>query len=302
MPYVPPNNMGSSSPGEENESPRRTYRRRRQLNVTGIKSFIVFFVGAITALIGGLTGMSAQVIFAPMLTWMLGFAPEKAQGTAMSYAAWAASAAVAGAYVAGGTPAGYVLAGVSLALGAVLGAILTAPIAKKLQGNVWRRTFQTLGIAITMAVVVQVSHSSGLFMGRPNLQEWHSPPWMLLIGLVVGTATTIMGLTSGTLLVPALYFLSGLRAAHSNYAAPAVALSVLVVALTSALPAATYGKRGLVDIMYRTPVVLAAIAGGFCGGLLLTHVMERVVIVFSAVVAMFLCARELSRLAYADKE
>ena len=151
-------------------------------------------------------------------------------------------------------------------------------------------------------VVVQVSHSSGLFMGRPNLQEWHSPLWMLLIGLVVGAATTVMGLTSGTLLVPALYFLSGMRGGHGNYAAPAVALSVLVVALTSTLPAAAYGKRGLVDVMYRTPVVLAAIAGGFCGGLLLTHVMERVVIVFSAVVAMFLCARELSRLAYADKE
>ena len=111
-----------------------------------------------------------------------------------------------------------------------------------------------------------------------------------------------MGLTSGTLLVPALYFLSGIRAAHGNYAAPAVALSVLVIALASALPAAAYSKRGLVDTIYRTPVVFAAIAGGFCGGLLLTHVMERVVIVFSAVVAMFLCARELSRLAYADRE
>ena len=119
MSYMPPTHRGSTS-GEENETPRNPYRRRRQLNVAGIKSFIVFVVGTITALIGGVTGMSAQVIFAPMLTWMLGFAPEKAQGTAMCYAAWAASAASAGAYVAGGTPTGYVLAGVSLALGASL--------------------------------------------------------------------------------------------------------------------------------------------------------------------------------------
>ena len=100
MPSDLPDNTGTPFSG--GEPPRNPYRRqRRQLNVSGIKSFIVFVVGAITSLIGGLTGMSAQVIFAPMLTWMLGFAPEKAQGTAMSFAAWAAAAAAAGAYIAG---------------------------------------------------------------------------------------------------------------------------------------------------------------------------------------------------------
>ena len=87
--------------------------------------------GAITALFGGLTGLGAQAAFAPMLTWMLGFAPEKAQGTAMYFGAWAAAAAVAGAYVGGAAPSGFVLSGTMLVIGAVLGAILSVRAAQK---------------------------------------------------------------------------------------------------------------------------------------------------------------------------
>lgn len=253
------------------------------------------------AMIGGLTGLGAQVMFAPMLIWMLGYADDKAQGTAMCFAAWTAFAAIAGAYIVGAMPPAFILYGLLLATGAIIGAILTAGLAAKLKGTNSRRTSQSIGIMLTLAVIVQVAHSSTMFAGRPNLTEWNSPLAILMIGTVVGACTQLLGLTSGALLVPALYFFSGLKNADGNHAVPAVILSIMVIAIASLLPALAYARRGLVDGVYRTPIITAGLIGGFGGGLLSGRLTEHAVIIASAVIAMFLCARELSRLVFSTK-
>ena len=297
------NDAGGNDADRRDKGVYNPYRRRagRKLNVSGIKSVIVFVVGLLTALVGGLTGLGAQAAFAPMLMWMLGFAPEKAQGTAMSFGAWAAFAGALGAYAGGAAPANYLLRGAFLVVGAIAGALLTGGVARKMLNSTWRRASQGIGVALGMIVVVQVAHTSGLFAARPNLAEWQSLPALLLLGLGAGAVTQFLGLTSGALLVPVLYFGTGLHASNGSYAAPAVSLSLLAIALASALPAFAYSKRGLVDTVYQTPMVAAGVLGGFSGGLLLSHVQGRVVIMLSAIVAMFLCAREISRLAFASE-
>ena len=287
---------------DEDRAPRRRPARRRPLNVSGIKTVIVFAVGWITALVSGITGLGAQSAYAPMLTWMLGFAPDKAQGTALNFAAWTALAAVLGAYAAGAMPAHFIVSGLVLVIGAIVGALLAAPVVRKLQGQGWRRTFQSIGIALMMAVIVQVSHTSSLLAGKPNIAEWQSPGLLLLLGVGVGAATQVLGVAGGTLLVPALYFFSGLRSVSSgasvlgNHAAPAVGLSLFVIALASTLPAMAYNRKGLVDDSLRTPIIVAGLLGGFCGGWILPSITARVVMVVSAFIAMFLCARELARM------
>ncbi len=274
--------------------------RRRPLNIGKLKATIVFVIGWITALVSGITGLGAQAAYAPMLTWMLGYAPDKAQGTALNFAAWTAVAGVLAAYAAGAMPTGFILSGVMLLIGAVIGAIVAAPVARKLQGQGWRRMSASIGIALMLAVIVQASHSGGLFTGRPNIAEWHTPGLLLLLGLASGVATQVLGLGGGTLLVPALYFFSGIRVVTINgainQAAPAVGLSLFVIALASALPAMAYNRKGLVDTALRTEIIAAGLIGGFCGGWLLVSVTARVVIMVSAVIAMFLCARELARM------
>ena len=274
----------------------RRSARRRPLNVGKIKATIVFGVGWITALFSGLTGLGAQAAYAPMLTWMLGYAPEKAQGTALNYGAWTAGAAVMGAMAAGAMPSGFVLSGVMLLIGAIVGAIVAVPLAKQLQGQGWKRLFQSIGIALMLVVIVQTSHTGSLYTGRPNLAEWNSPGLLLLLGLGVGAATQVLGLAGGTLLVPALYLFSGIRNGNNNQAAPAVGLSLFVIALASALPALAYNRKGLVDDTLRTEIIAAGLLGGFCGGWLLPNVLARFVIMMSAAIAMFLCARELARM------
>ena len=299
MTLQPQNRPSDNKDG--NYDPRGKGSRRR-LDVDAIKSFIIFVTGACTALIGGLTGLGAQLMFAPMLTWMLGYAEDKAQGTAMSFAAWTALAATAGVYMAGALPVQFLLYGLLLTFGAVVGATLTAGVAKKMQSAHWRRTSQGIGMMLTLAVIVQAAHSSGMFVSKPNIMEWHSPLSLFMISVVVGACTQILGLTSGTLLVPALYFFTGLKTHDGNHATPAVALSIMVIALASVLPAVAYTRRGLVDTVHRFPILAAGSVGGFCAGMLAGRLMERAVIISSAVIAMFLCARELSRLASTPNE
>ncbi|HZP81993.1 MAG TPA: TSUP family transporter [Chthonomonadaceae bacterium] len=264
-------------------------RRRKPLNLTAIKSGIVFCVALVTAVGSALSGLGAQVAFAPMLTWMLGFAADKALATALRYAAFTAFAAVVGAFVAKVTPTAFVQRGLLLVIAATAGAILAAPFSVKPGMVAQRRLFQSLGVLLTLFTIVHTARLTAWDV--PHFAVWNSSLALAGLGFVVGALTQVMGLASGTLLIPALTFLAAFKAKE------AVALSLLVVALASALPAWSYARRGLADATYGNWAVLGGIVGGFAGGLLLAKVTDSFVLLFFAVIAMFLCGRELARMA-----
>ena len=302
----------------ESPQPRPGARRRRKpLNITGIKSIIVFISGCATAVGGALTGLGSQVAFAPMLTWMLGFGAEKAQATALRYAAVAAAAGVFGAYAAHQMsmdpnaagivrsettptqfwPLGLLIGGLLIFVGATIGAVLTARFAPKPYQVGKRRIFQTIGVGVGLFVITQVRLIAVTSTyGEAHYALWHSFPhyaWpaLLLLGALVGGMTQVLGLSSGVLMVPALYFLGGYTAAQ------AATLSLLVVVLASLLPAWSYSRRGLVDATYSLPAALGGLFGGLLGGLTLAHLSAKFILGLFAVIVMFLSARELSRMA-----
>jgi uncharacterized membrane protein YfcA len=277
--------------------PVRT-RARRPLNLTRVKSVIVFFAGGLTALGSALTGLGAQVAFAPMLTWMLGFGPEKAAATAWRYAAAAALAAVVGVCVATRVTMQayrlpdvipvYLLHGALLFLGATIGALLAAPLAQDRAPRGRRQLFQFVGILVTLFVILQTTRQS--WLNATHFTAWNVWWQLALLGLAVGALTQALGLASGILMVPALIYFGGFTASQS------IALSLLVITLASALPAWTYTRQGLADTTYGNAALLGGILGGFGGGLLLAHLPEKVLLYLFAVIAMFLCGRELARL------
>jgi uncharacterized membrane protein YfcA len=272
-------------------------KRGKKLNLGAIKANIVFGVGLITAVVGGLTGLGTQVALAPMLTWMLGFSAEKAQATAIRFAAIAAIAAVAGALFRASIPALYLARGLALFVGAFAGAIVTASPARRLQTVGARRVTQTLGIMVMLAVIGQAGRASQFSL--PNFAHWDTPGALFGLGVVVGALTQLLSLPGGALMVPALYLFGGFAPVH------AITLSLLVVALASVLPAMSYSRRGLADDRYLFSTTLSAVLGGALGGCLLppqgAHDLfhYRILIMVSAAIAMFLCGRELSRLATA---
>lgn len=277
-----------------------TPKRRRTLNITAIKCVIVACVGLVTAVGSAVSGVGAQVGFAPMLTWMLGLGAEKAQATALRFAVLAAAAAALGAYVertmhpaAMHLPMGagtYVAAAFAIAVAATIGAVFAAPVARRFSSSTARRLFQVLGVWIGLIVLVNTARHGGMW--NTVVRSPISFGWLPLIGFAVGGLTQVTSLAGGVLLVPALIYVGGLPAPQ------AAAISMLVIALAGALPAVSYASKGLVDPLYGLWAAGGGVVGGFCGGALLPFFSDRGVSVVFGLVAMFLSARELARISF----
>jgi uncharacterized membrane protein YfcA len=159
---------------------------------------------------------------------------------------------------------------------------------------------QSVGIVVATFVVIEAIHLSAVTRSSVHYAYWDSWWQMGLLGLVTGALSQATGLAGGVLLVPALFFLTGvhengtMRGLTSN---EAVALSLLVVFCACLLPSWSYGKRGLCDPTYLNWAVVGGLAGGAFGGWLLAHLLERSVLLAFALLAMFFSGRELARLA-----
>lgn len=278
--------------------PNRKRPARRTLNVLGIKQAIVFVVGTATAVGSGLTGLGAQAAIGPMLTWMLGFSRERARANATLFACVAAAAAVLVAYMHHATSDTLVLRGIILFVGAVAGALVCSTVSRNILSLQWMRISQTIGVGIALVIVMYTAR-----LGR--FDTAHIVEWRLIwqlggMAFIVGAATQILSLPSGMLMVPVLYFFGGFTPSE------AVSLSLFVVACASFPPSLGYIRNGIADGGYAVPMLAAAVLGGVLGGLLLPVVRSvdpnseqiayKALVISSAVISMFLCARQLALL------
>jgi uncharacterized membrane protein YfcA len=267
--------------------PTQPVRRRKKLNVTAIKTTIVFFVGMATALGSALTGLAPQTALVPSLTWMLGFAPEKAQGTALRFVCFVVLATLAGLGIGHGVNGILLGYGVAAFVGAMLGALIVVPLAARTALSGSRRLFLTAGMGVMLWVI---SDSA-----RLSLYHVHAvaPVGLLAvagIGLAVGALTQAGALPGGLLMVAGLYFFGHFSAVQ------AIGTSLMVILLAALLPAWGYGQSGLVDTDYSGAVITGGILGGIGGGIVLAHADPKAVMLAFGAIAMFFCARELYRL------
>jgi hypothetical protein len=97
----------------------------------------------------------------------------------------------------------------------------------------------------------------------------------LLLGLVAGTFSGLIGIGGGTIIVPALVFLFGL----SQHQAQGTTLALLVPPI-GFLAAWTYYKQGYVDLKIASLICIGFFLGGLLGAKLATKlsnvVLERV--------------------------
>ncbi len=279
----------------------------RKLNISGIKTVIVALAATATAIGSALTGVGAQVAFSPMLTWMLGLPADTAQATAMRYGLFTSGAAVISAFLyenrdghahtSDSSVRFLLIAGMVLFIAATLGATLAATIAMKLKRNgvtvlasqSIRRFFHTAAIGVGFFVLIQARQITSFNTG--HMAHWQTLSGLVAMGIIVGALTQLLGLVSGALMVPSLYFCCGFGA-HS-----AVILSLLVILLASVLPAWSYARKGLIVPRYGNAAVIGGIIGGCLGGMILVHAEDRVLMFLFAGVTMFFPARELARMA-----
>lgn len=260
-------------------------RKNKKLNVTAIKTTIVFFVGMVYAFGGALTGLAPQTALAPSLRWMFGFAAEKAQGAALRFACYTMFAALIGVSIGHGIEGALLLkSGIAAFVGATLGALIALPLAKTTALRGSRRLLLTAGMALMVWVL---NDAVRLGIMHPHAV---APVGMLLvagIGLAVGALSQAGGLPAGLLMVSGLYLVGHFSAAQ------AISTSLLVIVLASLLPAWGYAQRGLVDPDYGGATIAGGILGGIGGGIVLAYAFPKVILILFSLAAMFLCAREL---------
>ncbi len=266
-------------------------KKRRKLNVSGIKAGFAFVVACLTAVGSAITGLGAQLMYAPSLSWMFGFRTEKANIIALRCAAYASLATVIVLGRNGTLHLSHLISAVVLIIASTAGAVLGAGLTVKQENLNQRRIFQILGVGLTLWTFVQASQISYL-NSTVNLAHWNSYGQLFGVGILAGLITQMSRLLSGVVLIPALYFLSGFSAHQS------MGIALMVVFLASLLPNLSYARQELPEPTYLNPSVIASLVGGIAGGLLLLRVSEKWVLIAFALTAMFLCGRELTRIYY----
>jgi uncharacterized membrane protein YfcA len=231
-------------------------RRQRKLNIPLIKAIVMFVTGSVIALGTGLTGIAGQIAATPTIDFLLGFVPAKSAATALAFALCAGCAAVLGASLAH-VPID-VGAAVLLAVSGAFGAVFVTDASRSPRLLKSRRLAQSV-VILLMTLVIREGFRNAI--GGPSGLPYafvHSWWAISVIGLVCGTLSTLLHVSSGVLLVPALIFGVGRRTEE------AITIALMVSAIASVLPTTSYASHGLVG----RGSALWMMLGGICGGLL----------------------------------
>jgi uncharacterized protein len=103
--------------------------------------------------------------------------------------------------------------------------------------------------------------------GKALIMESSLP--YLLLGIVAGVLSGLVGIGGGIIIVPALVFLFGMSQHHAQ----GTTLALLVPPI-GILAAWTYYKAGYVDIRVAVLVAIGFVAGSFLGARIATNISE----------------------------
>lgn len=279
---------------EQQQQPSQR-RKRKKLNIPFIKGMVMLGLGTFVGFLSALTGISPQIAAVGMIVFLLGFQPQKAQGTALAYSLCTAIGGVAGA-TAGGIHPDYAV-GFIIAFGATLGAIFVGRAARGPNAKYLIRIGQTLAIFVAIYVIGEAIRHR---VGGPRTVALdfliqNRGIGAFLVGVVVGIVAQLFQVTTGVFLVPALIYLATQRVPD------AITTSLLVVAIASLLPTISYSAKQAVDKGPGYWMCVGGALGGLAGGVLLGRLgMDSFVpLALFGLGAMMLSGWTLSKLAFA---
>lgn len=274
--------------------------RRRKLNISAIKSGIIFLSSTLIGLLSGFTGISGSGMLSPTLSWMLGYKEDRAQANAILFTSWMAASAIVGLLANNIHLGGLWWRGLVLTLGSIVGAALLGKLGRRFKTVRGRQSMQGLGTAFALVVISVTTRTGGAFAGPPNFVDWSNLFPLLGVGIVTGAIAATTGWIAGMFLVPVLYYTTARAEITANNAAEAIFLSMMMITIASVLPAWAYTRTDKIDRNYSFPLIMGGILGGFAGGILAPRLSEKVILIGGALISMFLCARELYQLSNRD--
>ncbi len=212
----------------------------------GRRNIIVFvIIGAIAGFLSGLFGVGGGTVIVPLLTLMLGFAARPAAGISSAAIIVTAAVGVVSYAVRGDVDWG--VAGV-IAAAAIIGAQLGVRLLFKLHEATLRWIFVAFLVVVAVSLFLVVPSRDAVF-------DWNviSVLGLLLLGLLTGVLSGLIGVGGGIVVMPVLMLAFGV----SDLVAKGT--SLLMVIPTSLSGTIANFRRGNVDL-----VAAACIGGTGC--------------------------------------
>src|SRR2546421_2618314 len=161
----------------------------------------------------------------PALVYLLQLPQREANGTSLAVII---PVAIVGATILGGGHQIDFQVGIILAIGSVGGAVAGARLTRRLSDMVLRRTFGVLALIVGVLIIgdallhaVGVSAHAGSGLRPSGLSLW---AMALLVGIVAGVLSGLLGIGGGAVMVPAMTLLMGL----SQHVAQGTSLLVII--------------------------------------------------------------------------
>jgi uncharacterized membrane protein YfcA len=255
----------------------------RQLNISGIKKTVMFFVAVLLSALSSITGIGGAFAMAPAIEFLLGMKPQRIAGLSIFFGLCTAVGGVVGASAVGikVNALHILLVMIGATVAAVPGARIAAAISHP---NAVRVVHSALTIGYLWCVVDAVQPNSKLLSHAAYGNSALTP---FLIGVAAGLLSRAFEITIAALIVPGLLYFGGWPAAV------AITMSVAVTLLASLLPTLGYSSRQLIDPEMSRPVGFGGFLGGLAGGSLLAPLASlgsKFLVIPFAVYAMFLSA------------
>jgi len=217
-------------------------------------------IGALTGLAGGLLGVGGGFVMVPAMVYLMKTPQREANGTSLAVIV---PVAIVGATILGQGHQVDVEVGIPLAIGAVGGAVAGARLTRRISDIGLRRAFGTLalivGVVLIGDAVLHAVSSSG--PGGFGLKPAGPSLWVaaLIIGLIAGVLSGLLGIGGGAVMVPAMTLLMGL----SQHMAQGT--SLLVIIPTAISGSITHFRMGNIRLPTAGWLSLGGVVGAVAG-------------------------------------
>lgn len=236
---------------------------------TKLKDSYTLLTGLIAGFASAALGIGGGVVMIPAMTLLLGYGIKKAIGTSLAVMIVASLVGVASHYAINSSNLQFTVA-LWVIAGSLAGAYFGARIANKASSTALARAFGLLLIFVALKM-----------FGIINIPTAHiteaGEPFLLLLGLVAGLSSALLGIGGGVLIVPVFVLFFGLSM-HE-----AVPTSLMAIVPTSFVGAFFHKKFGNMDVGALKVLLPAAFVGAILGAVAANRVpSETLKLAFAA--------------------
>lgn len=237
----------------------------------------LLLIGAAAGVMSGLLGVGGGIVMIPLMTALLGLTQHKAHGTSLAVIVFTA---VSGALTYGWKGHTDLFVATELAIGSIIGARIGALTMNRIPARQLRMLFGGFIFLVGLRMIVPMPQS----LAAIDVRTFAGFVIIVILGLITGFLSGIMGVGGGIVMVPAMVLLLGMAQQDAQ------GISLLVIIPTSIVGATTHLRKGNVVAHIVPWIALTSIVAAVVGSSLalgpLKSILQQIFGVFLLVVSV----------------